>query len=230
MNLDITVTSHDEEQTLNDSSRGVAINSPEKIPIGEKILDTVSKQEWDFLTVYGEISNPEEVFERITFKSIMLVDTNVSTLSCLYKKNLNKFRIHNTKIKDHADWSKFSVNSLDYFGSRTIHSLSFLEQAFSLKKLELSQLPKVTAIPNLSKLNSLTSITIAKMKGIKDLAPLLAANKLEELFVVEASHLTPADFYCLKGRHNLLRGGIWIGSKSKSNDVLDMLEIKPAVR
>jgi len=94
-----------------------------------------------------------------------------------------------------------------------------------LQFLFLQALRNVTELPDMRNLGNLRRVHLETMKGINDLGPLTTSPALEELLVLDCSHLKVEDFTCLKGHPTLKRVSAGLGSTRKNDGVKELLKL-----
>jgi hypothetical protein len=101
--------------------------------------------------------------------------------------------------------------------------LSWLPQVKTLQYVWLQALGHVTSLPSLKPLRSLRRVLLETMHGIKDLAPIAEAPKLEDLVLADMRHLFPESLRPFIGLRTLRTVCINLGSNRKNKVVEGML-------
>lgn len=90
--------------------------------------------------------------------------------------------------------------------------------------LFLQALKNVTLLPPMGNLARLRRLHLEPMKGVRDLSPLLEAEALETLLVLNAGHMQPEDFTGLRQHPSLKHAALGLGSDRKNSAAREMLE------
>ncbi len=101
---------------------------------------------------------------------------------------------------------------LELWMVRGLDDVSAIGGVESLRSLFLQALPRVTALPDLSRLTSLRRVHLETMKGLRDLRPLATAPALEEVLLLDMRHLQPDDLRPLVGLPRLRAVTAGLGS------------------
>lgn len=124
-----------------------------------------------------------------------------------------------------------SIGRLQYLELWMIKGLtdvSSIGRLPNLRYLFLQALRRVEVLPDLSLDVELRRVHLETMRGLRDLRPLTTAPALEQLLLVDISHLQPEDLRCLVGLPNLKGIGVGLGSKRKNDAAYAMLQLPDA--
>lgn len=110
------------------------------------------------------------------------------------------------------------VESLALMRVRGLADLSPIAEMTGLQELSLHDLPKVTALPSLSRLTRLRSVEIQNLKALVDLSPLAEAPALEELRLFAMRHSNREALAPLLARAHLRQGLFLLGTDAKNAD------------
>jgi hypothetical protein len=124
------------------------------------------------------------------------------------------------------------IGALKYLELWMIKGLTDLAPVSSMPHLQflfLQALRNVTELPDMKHLVNLRRLQLETMKGITALGPLTSAPALEELLVLDCSHLAVEDFACLKGHPTLKRVSAGLGSAKKNEGVKALLKLPETI-
>lgn len=119
------------------------------------------------------------------------------------------------------------LTAVKYLELRQIKGLSDLRaigDMVGLQFLFLQTLPKVTALPGMSRLGALRRVHLDNMKGLKDFSALEKLPALEELVHVAAPGGVPAQYAALLGMPSLKSLLVGFGSHQKNEELRLMAE------
>ena len=119
-----------------------------------------------------------------------------------------------------------SLKYLEIWRVRGLSDLSVIADVSSLQYLCLQALKHVTKLPCFRKLKRLRRVVLETIRGIRDLTPLLEAEALEELLVIDGRHMEPEDFRPLADHPTLRRVRIGLGSDRKNDALSDILPLE----
>lgn len=166
-----------------------------------------------------------EGLEELTLRSITLPD-----LSMLLP--LGRLRALELKLGGTRDLALLprigELLYLELWMVKGLSDISAVGELTSLRYLFLQSLRQVVELPDFSGCTALRRIHLETMKGITNLEPLLTARALEELAVVDGSHLQPDAFACLQQHPTLQAVTAGLGSRKKNEAVDKLLGLPPA--
>ena len=162
--------------------------------------------------------------ERLTLRSITLADlSSLKPLKQLWWLGIKLGSTRNLSLLPEIGRLKY----LELWMIRGLSDIQVISRLESLQYLFLQTLKHVRALPSFRQLGHLRRVHLEAMSGLTDLSPLREAAALEELLVVDASHMKPSDFACLSGYPTLKRATIGLGSDRKNHAVRDYLPLPP---
>lgn len=171
-------------------------------------------------TKHIEVLSELADLERLTLRSVTLPDLSIL-------RPLVKLWSLELKLGGTSDLSLLpEVGRLQYLELwmiKGLEDLSPIAEISSLEFLFLQALKNVSSLPAMSMLARLRRVHLETMKGIRDLSPLLEAQALNTLLVLDAKHMQPEDFACLKQHPSLKHAVVGLGSERKNSAVRDML-------
>lgn len=176
------------------------------------------------LYIEGQTKDIEVIGDLQQLQSLTLRSVTLPDLAILLP--LRQLRALDLKLGGTKNLSLLpEIGRIEYLELWMVKGLSDLTPISQLPGLEylfLQALRQVSALPNMSGLTALTRVWLETLKGLTDLTPLVEAPNLQDLAVVDMSHLQPEAFKPLVGHRTLrtLRAGL--GSKRK-NDAVDSL-------
>jgi len=168
--------------------------------------------------------------EELTLRSITLPDLSILLpLERLWSLDLKLGGTTNLDLLPRIG----SLKYLELWMIRGFNDLSPVSDLTNLRFLFLQALRRVTALPNLSECTRLRRIHLETMKGLSDLTPLTYAPILEQLLLVDMTHLRPEQLEPLRDHPSLRSIRIGLGSVKRNQaaeDILDLpdVELPPA--
>ncbi|NJK92008.1 MAG: hypothetical protein HC904_09395 [Blastochloris sp.] len=189
-------------------------------------LDALSSSTWTSLSITGDLAELEKLLEKTQAKNYHFHMSSIDSLTWLSGRDVDSVTFDKTHIRNHGDWTTFTIRSLRYLLNNKLDTIDFLSNATSLETIELARMPKVLLLPNFSRLHSLRRVIIAKMKRLTDLSPIIHAPSLLELFVVESPHLEVHHFECIRNHPTIIRGNIFIGGQKKCQQAAEIVGMK----
>jgi hypothetical protein len=158
--------------------------------------------------------------QRLTLRSITLPDLSLM-------KPLKKLISLDLKLGGTRNLALLpEIGTLKYLELWMIKGFSDLSSVSSMPHLQflfLQALRNVMELPDMKNLARLRRIHLETMKGVTSLDSLASAPALEELLVLDCSHLNVEDFTCLKGHPSLKRVSVGLGSIRKNEGVKELL-------
>jgi hypothetical protein len=97
---------------------------------------------------------------------------------------------------------------LELWQIRGLEDISMVSDLVHLQYLFLKSLPRITHLPDSSRVTESRRIVIDTVRGVTDLTPLANAPALEQLLLVAMRHIGLDDLRCLVG-HPTLREAVW---------------------
>lgn len=166
-----------------------------------------------------------------TLKRLSLRSIKVPTLKGLvYLNSLEELELKLGSAPDLRDLP--SIGRLKYFEAwlvRRMCDLTPIADLMGLRYLFLQTLKDVTALPSFCKLQDLRRVHLDKMKGLRDLTPVAAAPRLEELVVLDMPQLVEDAFRPFIGHQALRAASIGLGSFRRTRAAKSLLGL-PEVR
>lgn len=168
------------------------------------------------IDVISELSHLEE----LTIRSITLPDLALLLpLKRLWSLDIKLGGTKDLRLLPQIGRLKY----LELWMIKGFQDLSMIGEVSTLQNLFLQALKNVTALPSFRTLRCLRRVTIETMKGLTDLSPVADAPALEELLVVDGSHLKPDDFRPFLGHPTLKAAVIGLGSFRKNDRARELL-------
>jgi hypothetical protein len=162
--------------------------------------------------------------EQLTLRSITLTDlSSLKPLKALWWLGVKLGGTRDLSLLPEIGKLKY----LELWMIRGLSDIQVISQLESLQYLFLQTLKHVRALPSFRQLGHLRRVHLEAMSGLTDLSALREALALEELLVVDASHMKPSDFACLSGHLTLKRASIGLGSDRKNRAVREFLPLPP---
>ncbi|HEX6681986.1 MAG TPA: hypothetical protein VF062_04295 [Candidatus Limnocylindrales bacterium] len=169
----------------------------------------------------------------------------ISTLTCLTSLTLRSITLPNLAILTPLhrlralDLKRGGTSNLDLLPQ--IGELQYLElwqvrglddigpiaHVGTLQHLFMQALRRVTGLPSFAACTRLRHVHLETMKGLTDLSPLLTAEALTDLAVVDMGHLKSSDVTILQAHPALRRLSVGLGSMRKNNEVKNNAAASP---
>lgn len=117
------------------------------------------------------------------------------------------------------------LRAFEAFLVRGLSDIGPVARIPTLQMLHLDALEQVTKLPSFRPATALRRVHFRTMKGIRGLGPLAEAPNLEELAILGAPQLQPADFRPFIAHPKLRRISIELGSAKKNEAVREILPL-----
>jgi hypothetical protein len=181
------------------------------------------------LGLEGPVRHPDAIsafteLERLLLRSITLPDL----AALLPMTNLRRLDLKLGGTNDLGLLPRVGrIEELEIWRVRGLDDLAAIGEMLALRTLWLEALPQVRALPDLSALTELRTVTLHTMKGLRDLSSLATAPALEDLALIAMPQVEPEALRPLAG-HPTLRRAHWnIGSLKKTFEAHDVLPLPP---
>jgi hypothetical protein len=181
------------------------------------------------LEVTGPCKRVEDLFPRMTgIVKLSINGVPVSNYSwCNGLKRLEQLTISETRSRDLNTLRNDTLKRLCIHCSRVLSDISAISQLKGLRELELLNLYAVKTLCSFASMPHIEIISIDHLTKLEDLMPLLSAQNLKELNVVDVKQLMVDDFSPLKGLSSLRNGRFSTGTRKSSEEIHQMLGVFP---
>lgn len=163
-----------------------------------------------------EVVSQLKDLEELTLRSITLPDLDtVANLPQLWSLGIKLGGTNNLAALSRAK----NLKNLELWMVKDLSDISVISELVSLQRLFLQTLKQVTALPSLEKLVHLRRVGLEQVKGVTDLTPLLEAESLEDLAIIDAPRIKPEAFLPLQ-KHPSLKALIFGSGSTKKNEIV----------
>lgn len=124
------------------------------------------------------------------------------------------------KLGGTRDLSALAGSKLKYLELWQIHGfddVGVVSELVHLQNLFLQSLPRIRELPSLNRLTSLRRIILDNMSGLRNFDALLHAPALEELAIISANKVEPADLQPVLSSGKLKRASAGLGSERRND-------------
>ncbi|MFJ3957146.1 hypothetical protein [Arthrobacter sp. NPDC090010] len=181
------------------------------------------------LSLEGQTKDIGVISALTNLRSLTLRSITLPDLSIL--QTLGRLRALDLKLGGTRDLTLLpTIGHLEYLELwmvRGLHDLSPISGLEGLSYLFLESLKQVEKLPDFTRSARLETVWLQNMKGLKDLAPLLAAPALRRLALVEMAHLQAEDVGILAGHPVLEAFRLGLGSERKNNAARSLVALPP---
>lgn len=160
--------------------------------------------------------------QSLTLRSITLRDLQLlRPLARLRALDLKLGATHDLTLLPHVGRLEY----VELWSVRGLDDLSAISGVETLETLFLQALPRVAALPDMSRLDRLRRIHLESMKGVNDLTPLLTAKALEQVVLLDLPRLSPDHFRPLTRHPSLREATVGLSSRTRTRDAEAVLAL-----
>lgn len=162
-----------------------------------------------------------------TLKSLAIASTPLSKediQAIVNQSQLEKFSYYGT-TKVRLDWlDKMKNIKILRLKNCLIDTISWVGKLKKLEELDLSYLPRITALPSFKGTKNLKKIAIFELKHLKNISTLPEAKNLKEFRLNQTKNSKPSDFLMLKKLIHLKKANVHFGSEKLDGEFDQLLK------